>query len=222
MSIGHRTGSAPLTRRSPSPGPGPYSLWRRAPVLAVRLSAPLYPVISATDATAVFFTFLLLVGHFGLGLAFNAAAVANGAGPASASDRQQPVESSQSTRDNFLDFLNVTSAHGCPLLHARLARDICALPANWGKRARSQMMRSLHFQFCDSFLVFHAVGPECFDIDELPETACVRCFEDLERRDLDAHAMYCQFEDALSRFDCRSEYSRHWKCPDCRVSASSQ
>ena len=216
MSIGHRTGSAPLTRSSPSP----CSLLRRAPVLAVRLSAPLYPVISATDAFAVFFTFLLLAGQFGLGLAADAAAVANGAGPASASDHQQPVESSQSSQEYFLDFLNATSSRDCPVLHARLAREICALPANWRKRTRTQMMRTLRFKFCGSFLVFHAVGPACSDIEGLSEAACVRCFDGLEKHDFAAQDMYCQFVDALSRFDCRSEYSRHWKCKHCKVSAS--
>lgn len=212
MSIGHRAGSPPLTHTaSPSPP------LRRAPVYVVRLRTPSRPAVSVVFG--VFLALLFLVGHFGLGLAVNAA-VPNGVGPVYASGRQRPVESSQSLTEYFLDLLNVSASAvaRCPLLHQRLGRQICALPANWKRRARTQMMRSLRFRFCNSFLVFHAVGPACADIEELSEADCVRCFDGLERYDLEAYAMFCQFEEALSRFDCMSEYSRHWTCPHCKVS----
>ena len=214
MSFGCLAGSPALSRSSPRPS----QPCRR--VVAAPGIHPIRPAVSVGDVLGVCVALLLLVGHLGLSLA----AVANGIGPVFASGRQRPTSGSQSLTEYFLDLLNVSAptVARCPLLNQRLARQICALPANWKRRARTQMMRSLRFRFCDSFLVFHAVAPSCSDIEELSEADCVRCFDVLERRDLEAYAMHCQFEDALSRFDCRSEYSRHWTCPHCKVSRNPQ
>ena len=35
-------------------------------------------------------------------------------------------------------------------------------------------------------------------------------------------AMHCQFEEVLSHFHCRSEYSRQWACRHCKVSRNPQ
>lgn len=84
---------------------------------------------------------------------------------------------------------------------------------------RNATMRSERLAFCDTFLVYNAVGSECAAALSSSQAQCTQCFRRLEQLDNEAHEKFCQFERLISHFDCVTPFSTHGSCHDCQVSS---
>ena len=107
------------------------------------------------------------------------------------------------------------SLQQCLVLNSHLSKEVCQEPV----RRRTQKMRhnTYRLKFCSNYHVNHVIDQENCNL-EGSEQECQQCFDQVDILDQKIHSMYCQFQDIISRFDCKGNFSTHWGCEDCTVS----
>ncbi len=134
-----------------------------------------------------------------------------------------------SLSDYFLhQIINVTSVSGTVsgsgsdssatcLVSYNISNDVCEAKV----KDRDQSMRRRSLVFCGSgYPLYHLIprqGAQCRV--QGSEAECRACLDHIQNLDKQVHAMYCHFTSILTKTDCIGNYSTHWGCNDCKVSA---
>lgn len=101
----------------------------------------------------------------------------------------------------------------CLVFHSNLSQEVCAASVS----ERVEKVRKYQFSFCNNFPIWHVIEPDRSTL-EGSEQECQQYLNSLSSKDRTAQCRFSFFKDIISRFDCKGNFSTHWKCEDCMVS----